>query len=141
MSVTVFDVSGKAGESGAAGIDLGYSTAAGGQNGRGGGHGSPGRAGAAAGIIALRLLTPESTALLPHNVVLPEPAQADVAVKGEFTFSDRTSQRMDTILNVDAKELIVLRARGGNGGQGGNGGGGEDGGVGIRCFLNLKLPF
>ncbi|KIK00750.1 hypothetical protein K443DRAFT_7427, partial [Laccaria amethystina LaAM-08-1] len=141
MPVPVFDVFGRDGEPGVAGIDRGHTTAAKGQNGRGGGHGSPGRAGTAAGIIALWLSTPKSTTLLPHNVVLPEPAEADVSIKGSFTFSDRTSQRLDTILNVDAGELIVLRAKGGNGGRGGDGGGGQDGGVGIRCFLHLNQPF
>ena len=141
MTVPVFDVSGRDGEPGAAGIDLGHSVAGRGQNGRGGGHGSPGRAGTAAGVIALWLTTSQTTAALPHNVVLPEPTEADVLVKGDFTFSDKTSQRMDTVLNVDAEELIVLRAIGGNGGRGGDGGDGEGGGVGIRCFLSLNQPF
>lgn len=141
MPVPVFDVSGRDGQPGVAGIDRGHTTAAKGQSGRGGGHGSPGQAGTAAGIIALSLSTPESTTLLPHNVVLPEPAEADVSIKGDFTFSDRTSQQLDTILNVDAGEIIVLRAKGGNGGRGGDGGGGQDGGVGIRCFLHLNQLF
>jgi len=127
MPVPVFDVSGRDGEPGAAGIDRGHRTAREGQNGRGGGHGNPGRAGTASGIISLWFSTPQSTTLLPHNVVLPEPAEADVSVKGDFTFSDRTAERINTTLNVDAGELIVLRAKGGNGGQGGDGGGGEEG--------------
>ena len=141
MPVPIFDVSGKDGEPGTAGIERGHITAAKGKNGSRGGHGSPGRAGTAAGIIELWLSTPNSTTLLPYNVVLPEPAEADVSIKGEFTLSDRTSQQIDTILGVDAGELIVFRAKGGNGGRGGDGGGGQDGGVGIRCFLHLDQSF
>lgn len=141
MPVPIFDVSGRDGEPGIPGIERGHTRAAIGQNGRGGGHGSPGQAGTAAGIIALWLSTPNSTTLLPHNVVLPEPAEADVSIKGTFTLSDRTSQQIDTILNVDAGELIILRAKGGNGGRGGDGGGGQDGGVGFRCFFHLDQPF
>ena len=140
MPVPIFDVSGRDGKPGIAGTERGHTKAAIGQPGREGGHGSPGRAGTVAGIIALWLSAPNSTTLLPHNVVLPEPAEAEVLIKGNFTSSDRTSEQIDTLLNVDAGELIVFRAKGGNGGRGGDGGGGQDGGVGMRCFLHLHQP-
>ena len=46
-----------------------------------GGNGMPGQLGTAAGTITIQLLSPDSTARLPHNVVLPHPVDIYLAVK------------------------------------------------------------
>jgi hypothetical protein len=132
MPAPVFNVSGEDGAPGLAGVDWAYSTAQEGHHGRNGGHGRPGQDGTPAGTIAQQLLTPESTALIPQNVLLAQPVDADVQLATELVSSDGQARRVDTVLNVDAGEMIWLRANGGSGGRGGDGGGGEHGGVGIR---------
>jgi hypothetical protein len=132
MPAPEFNVSGRDGNPGAAGIDRGFSIAAEGHHGRDGGNGSPGQNGTPAGTIKQQLLTPEKTALIPQNVLLAQPIEADVQIETELLFSSGEAHRVDTILNVDAGEMIWLRANGGSGGRGGDGGGGEQGGVGIR---------
>jgi hypothetical protein len=132
MVAPIFEVSGSDGSAGVAGIDRGHSKASPGNHGRRGGNGSQGLRGTAAGSIVLRLSTPESTALLPENVVLAHPIDIDVMIDANLVLPSGGSRRMDTILKMDAGESISLLAKGGDGGRGGDGGDGEHGGTGIR---------
>jgi hypothetical protein len=139
MVAPIFDVSGNNGLSGGAGFDRGHSIAFRGEHGLRGGHGIPGQRGTAAGTISMEVSTPTSSSLLPRNVVLPRPIDADVKINASLVFPSGKSQRMDTILKVDAGESISLLAAGGNGGHGGDGGRGQDGGNGVRCDLPLSF--
>ena len=136
----VFDVSGVNGVSGTSG-DSFYSTASDGSDGRDGGYGEDGQCGRDAGTIAMRLSTPETTAGIPKNVVLPHPIDVDVKLDASIKGSGGQLQKMDTILKINAGELMFFLALGGHGGHGGNGGNGEDGGTGFRYGASLILSF
>ena len=137
MVAPIFNVSGNNGLAGGGGYNRGYSKAFRGEHGLRGGHGSPGQRGTAAGTISMEISTPTSSSLLPINVVLPQPIDADVMINTSLVFPLGNLERMDTILKVDAGESICLLAAGGHGGHGGDGGDGQNGGDGIRCDLPL----
>jgi hypothetical protein len=132
------NVSGTHGLPGVAGADYSYFAALDGYHGIRGGDGLPGQPGTAAGVIKLQILTPESTARLPLNVVLEQPIDADVMIESEIITSDGETSRFNTIVKVDSDQVIQLLARGGDGGYGGNGGHGQDGGHGIRYLVLFR---
>ena len=128
----IFDVSGINGAPGASGIDYDYLPAPVDYDGSSGGHGETGQRGTSAGIIAMQLTTPISTANIPKNVILANPSDADVKLLVSNVDTADQPQNMDTIIKINSGESIYLHARGGNGGRGGDGGNGQDGGKGFR---------
>ena len=138
MPTPIFSVSGRDGSAGATGYGYGSSTAHVGHHGTSGGDGRAGEAGIPAGTITLQISSPEAVALLPHNVVLAQPLDADVMIECELVYPSGEAKRIDTILNVDSGEQIHMRAKGGDGGRGGDGGDGQNGGAGVPyAFLFL----
>ena len=141
MTAPVFDASGSDGKRGASGTSLDNSNAREGRHGRAGGDGNRGQDGIPAGSITQKILSPESTLGKPQiNSVLGLPATAYVPIETSQTVHGGKASQDNTILKVDANEVIWLKAKGGNGGSGGDGGYGEHGGVGVRYFRSTRLP-
>jgi hypothetical protein len=131
MKGPVFDVSGRKGTAGASGLTY-HGPLSDGQDGRDGGDGHPGHPGTPGGSILLQLSTPQSTARLPPNVVLSQPADADATIDIFMRWSTGRSEEMKTILEVIGGEWILLFAKGGDGGAGGDGSNGQKGARGAR---------
>jgi hypothetical protein len=142
MPTPIFSVSGRDGSAGATGYGYGGSMAQVGQHGTSGSDGRAGEFGIPAGTITLQISSLEAAALLPHNVVLAQPLDADVMIEGELVYPSGEAQRIDTILKVDSGEQIHLRAKGGDGGRGGDGGNGQNGGAGVPYvfLISAWLP-
>jgi hypothetical protein len=131
MPAPVISVSGNDGSAGPSGYDYGGTTAQMGHHGMSGGDGSAGHDGISAGTITLQISSPETTALLPRNVVLSQSIDVDVMTERKLVYPNGELELVDTILKVDSGEPICLRAKGGDGGRGGDGGGGQNGGAGV----------
>jgi hypothetical protein len=139
----IFDVSGDDGAPGTSGRDYSNSTAA--NDGQNGGDGTDGQYGTSGGNISMRLATviplAVTTAIIPKNVVLANPIDAEVKLAAYFDSTGGRVQKMDTILKINAGQSLCFFALGGNGGPGGHGGNGQKGGKGAKYGAFIVLSF